>query len=438
MDYNRVDKGYISSISLLDQREILNQVLDIQNEEWNFLDIMELLGKYEVTANPVYHNYVNESVYVLADVAAAGGAAGATSVTVTFDAVTGMRVGQLCFDNNATYPVVGRVYSINTGAKTAVIKSVDGATDLTFVNAKPVPFFSNAAGEGSGSPDPIRTDLTKYLNQVQIFKEKFSITDIQKVSRIEVEYGGDNYYLFKGQHDALTRFRSDIGFAMLFSQISNDNFADGSSSTLDDADGNPVQTTRGLDQYIEDYGISESIAGASIAKADFATIDAELDKRRAPAEYLILASSLHNRQYDDMFMGMNATALPDALYTNAKNGLEVNLEVDAWRLYGRTYKKKWLPALDHKNVTSFTNVTFGYNDTSFLLPEGKIKVDGGGMVDRFRVRYMDGDGTDLRYREWMTGGLAPVPTGDEAVLNINYSSVMGLEILGAEHFAKLK
>jgi len=36
-----INKSYVSSINFLDQREILNKVLDVTNEEISFLDIME-------------------------------------------------------------------------------------------------------------------------------------------------------------------------------------------------------------------------------------------------------------------------------------------------------------------------------------------------------------------------------------------------------------
>jgi hypothetical protein len=60
------------------------------------------------------------------------------------------------------------------------------------------------------------------------------------------------------------------------------------------------------------------------------------------------------------------------------------------------------------------------------------------MLDRIGVRYMNGDGTDLKYREILLGGLAPVPTNERSVLEVHYESVQGLEVLGANTFFKLK
>jgi hypothetical protein len=37
----------------------------------------------------------------------------------------------------------------------------------------------------------------------------------------------------------------------------------------------------------------------------------------------------------------------------------------------------------------------------------------------------------------MLGKFAPTPTSDKSVLEVHYESVQGLEVLGANHFAKV-
>ena len=58
-----INKSYVSSINFLDQREILNKVLDITNEEMSFLDIMELTGRSKPTSVPFYNHFVNEELF---------------------------------------------------------------------------------------------------------------------------------------------------------------------------------------------------------------------------------------------------------------------------------------------------------------------------------------------------------------------------------------
>lgn len=142
------DKKYVSSVNFLDQREILNKVLDITNEESSFLDIMELTGRSAPTSVPTYHHFVNEELYVLATVTAVTGST-TTSVTATIDATAWAYVnaGELVLFPDGK---VGYVFS--KSGSNVVVKSVDAST-LTLAPADKISFFSNAAGEGSLSPE---------------------------------------------------------------------------------------------------------------------------------------------------------------------------------------------------------------------------------------------------------------------------------------------
>jgi hypothetical protein len=98
-----------------------------------------------------------------------------------------------------------------------------------------------------------------------------------------------------------------------------------------------------------------------------------------------------------------------------------------------------LNALSHPQITSTaTNVDF--TKEAYLIPAGKIKVEqNSGQIDRIRMRYLEmANGVNSIYREKMLGGLAPIPTSDTDTLDIAYSSIQGVEIVGAEHFIKYK
>lgn len=433
----RTDHAFVSSVTYLQQREILNKALDIQNVEWNFFDFMELADREEVTAQPKYSNHVNQDVYSLGTVAAAGGDTGvSTTVSLTTGGVAaaGIIVGMMCFDHNATAAVIGYVYSISTDD--LVIKTFDGAagTSLTFTNDKKISFFSNVAGEGSDALTPRRYSLDWYENQVQIFKGGTRITDIQKVSKIEVEYQGKPYIFYKQQHDALMKVRSDIAFALMWGRKAGDFDA----ATVVNAAGDYMQFTGGLNEYVEDRGIDITLS-TDIDVDDFRDLSKQLDLARAPSDYLVLCSSERNINLDDLWNAMESTPVLDNARFNV-DGNHLDMGVDSWKIYNRKYHKKWLPMLDAKNVTNFTGGVDNIGaDGAWFLPMDKIKVDAGNeMIDRFRVRYMEGDGTDLKYKEFLTGGLAPIPTNSSSYLDIAYEVVCGLEILGAEHFAKMQ
>lgn len=427
-----VNKQYVSSVDFMDQRELLHQALDITNEEYSFLDVMELTNRMAVTGEPTYHHSVNEELYELGVVSAVSGTT-QLSLTLTSATAGSCKVGDIAMFSDGKQ---GRVKAKSAAASPVLtIDSIDGTTLASSVSVGDnVSFFTSAYGEGSDAADPERWNLRWYQNQVQIYKAKFRITDIQKVSKIEVNYGGQPYFFFKGQHDVLKKFRANIGFSMLLSQASAANFG-ATSATITDAAGNAVQTTKGMNQYIEDYGIDETLDSTTIALSDIMSLNRTLALARCPSDYEAYMGVEFSMIWDNYFnsLGNGATLSSAARYQINQN---LDIGVTSVKIYSRTFHKIYMPQLDHKNVTHYTGAP-DYFQSAFLVPMGKIKVDNSGeSLDRVRVRYMDGDGTDLRYREVLTGGLAPTPTTDDGNLAIAYSSTMGLEVLGAQHFAK--
>jgi hypothetical protein len=428
-----ITKQYVSSIDFLDQREILNKVLDITNEEYSFMDIMELMGRSKPTSVPEYHHFVNEEMYVLGTVSAVTGS-GTALVTATIDATAfaNVNVGELVlFPAGSVGYVTGK-----PSANNITIRSVDG-TNLTLVATNKISFFSNAAGEGSLSPAAKRWGITKYANQVQIFKGKFEVTDVQKASKVEVDFQGKPYYMYKGQHDSLMKFRDDIAAALLFGRKSTTKFSD-ASPTLVDAESKPIQTTMGLDQYVTTLGSDLSLLTAgSLALADIKALIQLLNRNRSPKEYFLFVGTTQNIYWDDVFNNLGNSAILSQGARFQIEGRDIELGIDKIKIYGTTFYKKHLPILDHKNIINFTG---GYNakDAAYGVPYTKVKTIDGGMEDRLQVRYMLEGNTDFKYREILLGGLAPVPTNERSVLEVHYSSIQGLEMLDAQNAFKLK
>lgn len=431
MSLGRIDKAYVSSINFLDQREILNKVLDIHDEESNILDILELTGRSVVTSVPSYTLFVNESLYksvIAGSVASAVGASVDVTIASASHTSSGKqsfpRIGEICMTDSGAY---GYITAKDTSTDSAHVITVKGLTGTApSISATDVlTFISNANAEGSGSPESRRYGLTSQTNNIQIFKEKFQITDIQKVSKIEVEFQGKPYFMYKGQHDSLLKFRSDIAYGLLFGQ---------QSSGLTNIDGETIQTTRGLDQYITDGGISYNYTAMDASKLK--EIERKLNAGRCPSDYFMFVGSELNMEFDDLFSGM--THLDQVGYKSlGGKDRAVSLGIDSHKIYGRTFHKKVLAGLDHPGVSAAGDMK--HNKSGYLVPTGQTKTEknGGGMVDRIRTRFMAGDGTDLKYREIILGGLAPTPTDERSVLEVHYESVQGLECCGVEHFMKL-
>lgn len=446
---SQINKQYISSTAFLDQREILNKILDVTNEESSFLDVMELTGRSNPTSVPTYHHFVNQELYLLATAASSPTAAASINVTIDATAYAYVNAGDLVLLVDGK---VGYLYSKN-GSNAITIKSVD-ATNLTVTTADKLSFFSNAAGEGSLSPDARKWNVTKYQNQVQTFKAKFQITDIQKASKVEVEFQGKPFYMYKGQHDSLLKFRGDISAALMFGKISataafdgtnNSGFPSGTSAQLIDSESNPVSTTMGLDQYATLYGYNTTTYGSGtvITTDKLMELTKALNKLRAPQEYFLFSGSTGTIAFDNYLNAMAGTStvgtnstISNAMRFNV-SGKEIDLGIDTFKIYGRTYHRKYLPILDHQNIVNYTS-THALSDSIYGVPSTKQKTVDGQMLDRIQVRYMAGDGLDLKYREILLGGLAPVPTNERSVLEIHYQSTQGLQVLGANHLFKIK
>jgi hypothetical protein len=427
--------NYISSLSFLSHsfvqgREILSSVLDVQNEEDSFLDVMQSLGKLKPVSQPVYHAFVNEALYKdnVVTISEAGAGTG-QQADIACSSTGTARVGDLMMGTS------GNIYLIKSiGAAGVTFVPVDGAGDASDYNAAGDKFvvFSNAQGEGSGSPDPIKYGLTKQSNRVQIFKNKYRISDVAKASKVTVEYKGKPYFMYKGTYEALQRFRGDISNSLMFGKGSGDFYAGASVGDMN-IDGNAVQTTNGLREELKAGGILESGSPYDFNTNVLTTLQdltSALNKARAPKDYWMWVGTSANIKIDNALNGLDGSGLTSARFS--VDGRSIDLGVDKFKLYGRTWNKKQMSILDHNELGS----TVTGSGEIYLVPTGQVKTaGGGGSQDYLQVRYLEGDGNNFSFRETLTGGLAPTPTSADAILDVNYQAIMGLEVLGKEHCA---
>jgi len=433
------NSSYISSLSFLQHsfvqgREILSSVLDVQNEEDSFLDVMQAMGKLKPTSQPVYHAFVNKALYTDNTITTdAAGSVASGVITVSYSALGNARVGDLVMGASGDAYLITAIDKSGTDIS---IVPVDGSGTASDYDASGDKFvvFSNAQGEGSGSPDAIQYGLTKQSNRVQIFKNKYRISDVAKASKITVEYKGKPYFMYKGTYEALQRFRADISNALLFGKGSGDFYAGASAGAMS-IGGNAVQTTNGLKQELKSGGILSSgnpYAFDTNVLTTLQNITSALNKARAPKDYWMWLGTSANIKMDNALNGLDGTGLTSARFS--VDGGEIDLGIDKFKLYGRTFNKKQLAVLDHNELGS----TVTGSGEIYLVPTGSIKTHGGGGAqDYLQVRYLEGDGNNFSFRETLTGGLAPTPTSADAVLDVNYEAIMGLEVLGKEHCALL-
>jgi len=439
-----VQKNYISAIGLyrdLDYREQLRELLDVTRESTSFAEMLELMNRTVPTAQTRYsyfyngEHYENDTIVSWSD-STGGSGQGAGTLTITTA-------------SGNSYPLAGMLgmtkdqkvfYIVSKTADAAgdqlTIKAVSPdvtSADFGFTAGESVAFFSNAQGEGSDKPAYKRTTISQRTNQVQIFKNADAITDIQKAAKIEIDFQGQPYYTYKMEYDVMMVHQGDISQAFLLGQVSDENFAN-TASTLDDANSNRVQTTRGLDQYVTDYGINP--ASSTFDQPNIEALVETMAVARCPQEYLLLGGQRGANAFTNFAAALNNSV---EFSPNARlmiGGKTVDVDVETWKGYGFTFNFKKMSLLDHKNTINFSG-SAGYQNNIYFMPLDKVKDEGSGKsVDRFRVRVLEGDGKNWWMDKTLTGKEAPVRTSHEAKLICELQTIAGLEVAGAEHFVK--
>lgn len=434
------NKRFISAISYMDQREIEKSVVDIQNEG-DFLDGLKVAGRYVPSSEGDYHHFTNSKLFGTpgdttgATIVGSGTATTLTGVTLTAATSGFAIVGTECILPNGGVAVVSAI-STASGQDTLTLKSVN-ANNLTLVAGNKIAFVSNAQEEASSSPSSRRYDWTKYFNKLQIFRERDVITDVQKASKIEALIGGEQTIMYINHLQKLSALKGQIAAALLGGKMSVTSWSD-PTPALTGANGNGIQTTRGLDDYVGSYGISDTLTTAgTVSMADIQDLVTQMAASRCPDAYMVWLNTASYGIYSQFFKGLNSSSVYAGRLS--LDGKQLDLEFEAFKYAGYSFEFSKLRILDHSELFNFTG-SAGLHKNAYFVPKGNVNVQGGGSLPRIRVRYfpqpMEGGYGDGIIRETHQGLLAPTPVGTDANFTADWYTVQGLEVLGAQHFIK--
>lgn len=434
-----INKEYVSALDpVLDTREINKLVADIQNEDM-LTDIMNFGDRKMpiVTGQPIYRTFTNESIFKIGDTTGATPTgSGTTKITTTFTAATSGYTqpgDMLIFPTGAIAGLVTNV-TTSSGIDTVEVTSVSGA-NITTTGGDKLSIFSMAYGERADAPANIAYGLTSYYNKYQIFSVTSQITDVQNAATVEVEFEGQNKYIVKDHIDKAIKIKGSINAAFIGGDMSTTSFSDLNPTLIDEnivsggGGGGAVQTTRGVNKYIEMYGTTLN-PGA----VNFGAIDDALDNlisHRAPKNQLVVGSSKANRIYDEFLKNLGSSGVTSVRLV--VDGTEVDFTVDQFKHGGFTINKATLPILDHPSM--FAYVTSISHSMYWLPYDLKVKVYGGGFDPALRVRYIPNQnkwGNEL-IGEVHGGALSPVnPNGFVQEWKVVMTSMQGLEFIAPQ------
>lgn len=445
-------KSFVSAIDFLDQRDIDPNIYD-QSRDRAFTDIMKMVNRTKPAKMFFYNNFVNNDVYEVATISAVTTTGAVTVVfTITGGAYLFPRVGDLIKTSNASN--VGKqalvtIVDTTTTPGSAIItaKSVDN-TNFTVVVSDKVQFGSNAFPEQSGAPSNRRYGLTKYYNNIQIFREVDEISDVQKVAKIEVNVGGDYHILPYQTVQKVIKLNGDISVQMLAGTQSTTGFTNASpfatTPVLTGSNGYPIQTTGGLDWYCINYGINDS--ATTLGTFGFVELDEIIDNfiaNKAPTDMMVFMGSRAYRLISKFLKQLGSSSV-DSRRLNV-DGKDFDFNVEHLSYGGYEFDFVHVPIFDHPQLFSATLVA-DVNGSMYFVPKDQVDTVDNGRQPRMQIRYTPtpfmgsaaNKSSNGMITEWRTGALAEIPTSSTMQLHTDWETAQGLECLAVKHFQKYR
>ncbi len=442
-----VIKSFVSAIDFLDQRDIDPNIYD-QSRDRAFTDIMKIVNRYKPATMFFYNNFVNNDVYEVGTISAVT-STGLAQIQFTINtASTFPRVGDLIKTSNSNN--VGKqarvqAVSFGSGTCTLTVRSVGGNSAAFFAaEGDLAQFGSNAFAEKSDSPTNRRYGLTKYYNNIQIFREVDEISDVQKVAKIEVNVGGDYHILPYQTVQKVIKMNGDISVQMLAGTQSSTLFNDSNPFLADPSSGLPIQTTGGLDWYVTTYGISDQVASlGTFTFNDFDDIINNWLANKAPNDQMAFYGSRPKGVLDKFFKNLGSSGVTSVRMVI--DGKTVDMNVDHVSYRGFEIDFIYVPIYDHPQLFS-PDLVADINGSVYFVPKDQVDTVDNGRQPRMQIRHTPTPfmGTSANrsnngiVTEWRTGAIAENPTSDVMELKTNWITQQGLECLAVKHFQKFR
>jgi hypothetical protein len=338
-----------------------------------------------------------------------------------------------------------QVVTFGSGTATLTVRSVGGNSSPLFATVGDlVQFGSNAYAEKSDAPANRRYGLTKYYNQIQIFREVDEISDVQKVAKIEVNVGGDYHMLAYQLVQKVIKLNGDISVQMIAGVQSTTLFNDANPFLADPTSGLPIQTTGGLDWYVTTYGISD--ASAVLGVFGFVELDDIIDNfiaNKAPTEHFVFMGSRAYGLISKFLKNLGSAGVTSVRIV--VDGRTLDFEVEQLKYRGYTFDFVHIPIFDHPQLFSATLVA-DINGSLYLVPKDQVDTVDNGRQPRIQIRNTPtpfmGASANMSANgiitEWRTGALAEVPTSSVMQLHTDWETAQGLECLAVKHFQKYR
>lgn len=435
-------KAYVSAISsVLDQREIFQGVIDAQRDD-QFMSFLEaydgkpvVVAPDEKTGMSIFYSWYNNPISQMIDTTSAT-VTGSGTATVVVTVLPSGSQGKLVINQMLRWGAfTAIVTAITTAGFTAT--SINGG-NLTLTAGTYISPFSNAQPEASDGPTAQRYDVGSLMNQIQMVRNTYSFTDIQMRNGVEFEVDGVDSIIPYEAIESAKKHKLECQAAMFMGEISTTQY-NSSSPTLVGANGLPIQTTRGLSQYVSSFGVQDTVATAgTVVLQDIYDMTTALNAARAPRTYAVGTSNSVQNPYNTLFKNLGSSGVTSTRMM--VNGRETDLMVD--KVTVSNFELNFFEMGLLSNAQIMGTAAAGLlteAKKSWWLPLGKLNTIKHGVVPYIRRRYQEPAhmggansanrtiGNSGMTMEIITGGLAPAPTSQTLSASVTYTTGLALE-----------
>lgn len=337
---------------------------------------------------------------------------------------------------NSSSMVLSRVQSVNEAAGTfTAIPLETGDVTPVIGTATEIAIVGNAFGEGSDQPQSRSSKVTKYSNNLQIFKETFSIPGTARAVQTWVDFTnaetgekGRSYYI-KGEQDAYIRFLNTRELALLTSKkVTNVTLANAEATN-----GEPLMTTEGLIPFIQSQGNTSSYSGLTgFDKNEMENIVFTLDSQKGAKENLFMCGINLSVQIDNVLADSRQDgAITFGNYSFGSDA-QINYQFDKYKIGNYTFNKKTMDSFN--DLQSLGAEGYGYPYEGMIIPMDK-KIDGrnGDMIESLRVRYLVDENGERQRESAVINMFAQTESGKDKV-EVRYKDALGFEGIGGNRF----
>lgn len=422
--------------------------------------LMMYVGSMKETQSLQYEHFEENRIMPKIKATAPGGGAGA-AVTFTLDSTALGSTGQeLPYTGGVTLQTIpvrlndlllikpgsgtissstyirAFVSAVDPVAGTFVAAPLDPADSLPAIaSADEIVIYGNAFGEDSKQPLSRNSDTIQVINNLQIMKERHTVTGSEENIITWIDFKGENgvsapHWRIKGEADTWKRFENFKELSLLIGEkITNPVIVDAQATAQ-----TPILATEGLIPGILAGGIVSnysSLLGWTLADAK--TLAKNLDKQKGS-------------KYNMLYAGIDLSAqIDDELGDRLKNGgisygsfdfdqdKMIALEFGTFSISGYTFMKKTYDVMNDLQTLGAAGYTYSFEglvipmDTRNMTDQYGEKLN----VESLRIRYMQGRDLKVSYTD-----MFEIDGQDR--IELRYLSHCGFELTAANRFSYIK